>query len=353
MSVPTPNLKEKDLTVKYPKKGLIMKNLITPFALIALASTSAMAACTATGFFRDGTNMTAAMIDPPGTVSGTVNATGCNIAVYYDTGVGTVDHADIFGSNYFGVLVNGDANIVAVNVTNSSIHDIGENPLNGSQHGAGIYYRSFFPVGSATGIISGNTLTHYQKGGIVANGEGVSVTISGNTVTGEGPVNYIAQNGIQVGYGASATVSGNTVTGHSYTGANQASSGGILVVGGPTFLGCPGVCPYTVQTHIQKNTLTGNDVGVWLANDNNGVPPPTPTSIKVQSNTITNCCVTNATGGGTAPYQAGISDEGNRDSLINNKISGAGYDPATQLGSTFSIDISLTTAPKVHANSLP
>jgi hypothetical protein len=288
-------------------------------------------------------------------VSGTVNAAGCNIGVYYDTGVGTVDHADISGSNYFGVLVNGDANIVAVNITNSSIHDIGETPLNGTQHGAGIYYRSFFPVGSATGIISGNTFTNYQKGGIVANGEGTSVTISGNTVTGQGPVTYIAQNGIQVGYGASATVSGNTVTGNSYSGSIFASSGGILVVGGPGYGNGPdgNPFPYTVQTHIQKNILTGNDVGVWLSNDNNGVPPPTPTSIKVQSNTITNCCVTNATGGGTVPYQAGISDEGNRDSLINNKISGDGYDPDTLPGSTFSIDVSLTTAPKVHANSIP
>ena len=59
------------------------------------------------------------------------------------------------------------------------------------------------------------------------------MTISNNTVTGEGPVDYIAQNGIQLGYGAKATVTGNTVTGNAYTGANGASSGGILVVGGP------------------------------------------------------------------------------------------------------------------------
>jgi hypothetical protein len=351
MSIPTPNLKKKDSIMKYLKHDLTIKNLIIPLALMALASTSAMADCTPTGFVRDSINMTAAMINPTSTVSGSVNATGCNIAVYYDTGSGTVDNANIFGSNYFGVLVNGDANIVAVNITNSSIHDIGENPLNGTQHGAAIYYRSFFAGGSATGGVSGNTLTNYQKGGVVANGEGTNVTISGNTVTGQGPVNYIAQNGIQVGYGASATVSSNIVTGNSYTGANQASSGGILVVGGPGYGTCPdgNVCPYTVQTHIVANTLTGNDVGVWLSNDDNGVPPPTPTSIKVQNNTITNCCVTNTTGGGTQPYQAGISDEGNKDSLLNNKISGAGYAPSTN-GPTFTIDLTSTTAVKVHAS---
>jgi hypothetical protein len=339
--------------MKYPKNGLKMKNLIIPLALTVLASTSAMADCTPTGFFRDGINMTAAMINPAGTVSGSVNATGCNIGVYYDTGVGTVDNANIFGSNYFGVLVNGDASIVAVNITNNAIHDIGETPLNGTQHGAAIYYRSFFAGGSATGSVSGNTLTNYQKGGVVANGEGTNVTISGNIVTGQGPVDYIAQNGIQVGYGASATLSGNTVTGNSYKGANFASSGGILVVGGPGFGQCPDLnpCPYTVQTHIVANTLTGNDVGVWLSNDSGNGPPPTPTSIKVQNNTITNCCLTNISGSGTLGigYQAGISDEGNKDSLLNNKISGAGYAPTTS-GPTFTIDLTSTTAVKVHAS---
>jgi hypothetical protein len=146
-------------------------------------------------------------------------------------------------------------------------------------------------------------------------------------------------------------VSSNIVTGNSYTGATVDSSGGILVVGGPGFGTCPDGhdCPYTVQTHIVANTLTGNDVGVWLANDDNGVPPPTPTSIKVQNNTITNCCVSNADGGGGKPYQAGISDEGNKDSILNNKISGAGYAPSTN-GTTFTIDLTSTTAAKVHAS---
>jgi hypothetical protein len=44
------------------------------------------------------------------------------------------------------------------------------------------------------------------------------------TVTGEGAVDYIAQNGIQIGYGAHATVTGNTVTGNAYSGSNLASS---------------------------------------------------------------------------------------------------------------------------------
>src|SRR5258708_34022088 len=153
--------------------------------------------CTQTGFFRDGINMTAAKINP-GKITGDVNATGCNIGVYYDTN-GLVDKAIIHGANYFGVLVNGDIKNPSVDIFNSTIHDIGETPLNGTQHGLAIYYRGF-GSGGPSGKIWNNTLSNYQKGGIVTNGSNTSVDIKGNTVTGQGPVNYIAQNGIQAGY---------------------------------------------------------------------------------------------------------------------------------------------------------
>lgn len=315
---------------------------------------SATASCTPTGFFRDGINMTAALINPTSTVTGDLDATGCNIGVYFSTGQGTVDSATIHGSNYFGVLVNGDASIVAVDVTNSDFHDIGEKPLNGTQHGVAIYYRSFFSGGSASGTISGNTFENYQKGGIVANGQGTSAVITGNTVTGQGPITYIAQNGIQVGFGASASVMRNTVSGNSYSGANFASSGGILVVGGPGNGTCPdgNDCPYTIGTRIVGNTATGNDVGVFLSNlDASFMSPATATNIKVINNILNDIALTNTTGGGATPYQAGVSDVGNNDKIINNSISGAGYDPATLPGSTFAVDVTATSKAKVHADT--
>jgi parallel beta-helix repeat protein len=192
-----------------------------------------------------------------GTVSGDLDATGCNIGVCYDnTHTGNVT-ANIHGANYYGVVVNGDVGAVAVNVTGSAIHDIGESPLTGqgSQHGDAVYYRAF--GGTASGTISGNTVSNYQKNGITINGS-VSATITNNTVTGQGPVSWIAQNGIQLGYGLKATMTGNTVTGNAYTGTNLASSAGILVVGGEYF--GTGLAD-TVGLTITKNTLTGNDVG--------------------------------------------------------------------------------------------
>jgi Right handed beta helix region len=298
--------------------------VVTAAAAATLAggqASAAAASCAPTGFMRDGINMTAAQIG--GNVTGSLDAGGCNIGVYYDnTTSGNVTGATIFGANYFGVVVNGDVGTVAVNVKGSTIHDIGETPLDGTQHGNAIYYRAL-GTGTASGTVSGNTLTNYQKGGITANGN-VSATITNNIVTGQGPVPYIAQNGIQVGYGAKATVTGNTVTGNAYTGNNGASSGGILVVGGPAY-----ALPYTVGLSITKNTLMGNDVGVWLYNaDASGNAPTTNTNNTVKQNTISNGAVTNTTGyNATCGYQAGISDLGHKDVFVNNSISGFGYTP--------------------------
>ena len=134
-------------------------------------------------------------------------------------------------------------------------------------------------------------------------------------------MNYIAQNGIQLGYGMKATVTGNGVTANAYTGANGTSSGGILVVGGP----CYG-SDNAVGLSITKNTLTGNDVGVWLFN----CGTTTKTNNTVKFNTISNGAVTNTTGfDSVCGYQAGIADVGHKDLIVNNKVSGFGYTPQT------------------------
>ena len=247
--------------------------------------------CEATGF----RNLTAKQIG--GDVTGSLDATGCDIGVYYAPGTtGSVNAADISGAVYYGVV----ANAAAVNVIGSQIHDIGDYPLGGNQRGVGVYYTTLNPDLSstggtaATGTVSGNTFTKYQKGGIVVNGPGAAVTISGNTVTGEGRVDYIAQNGIQVSRGATGTITGNTVTGHAYTGINNASSSGILLIGGYIY------GPITTGVSVVDNTLVNNDMGVYIYNaDASGLKPPTTkTKNSVVNNTITNDAKTNRSGNG-------------------------------------------------------
>jgi len=123
---------------------------LAALAIVALAASGARAAtCTATGFQRDSINLTAAVIvtGAADTLGQTINATGCNIGIFYGPGSsGTVDSNEVYGANYFGVLVAGDndelpgSGAASVDVTNNNIHDISESPLNGDQHGVGIYY---------------------------------------------------------------------------------------------------------------------------------------------------------------------------------------------------------------------
>jgi hypothetical protein len=181
--------------------------------------------CKGTGFERDGINLTAAQIG--GTVTGNLDATGCDIGVYYGPGTaaGKVDGARISNARYFGVVNDGGT----VDVTNSIINNIGDSPFDGTQHGVGILYTTEHnveePEGKAGGTIIHNELPSYQKGGITVRGAGASATIENNTLTGSGMVDYIAQNGIQVSFGGSATVKGNTVSGNWYTPTSNTACG--------------------------------------------------------------------------------------------------------------------------------
>ncbi len=310
------------------------------FACAPLSEAAAAAVCTATGFSRDSINLTAALINP-GTVSGDVDATGCNIGIYYGPGAqGRVENANIHGANYFGIVNNS----AWVDVRNSTISEIGEKPFNGTQHGVAIYWAF---GSSAKGDIQGNYIWDYQKGGIVVNGPNAKSNITQNTVIGLGAVNFIAQNGIQAGYGADTQIKQNTVVGNSYTGPGQASSGGVLIVGGDCYGG-----PLTTNTPIQGNTGLGNDVGIFLSNlDSSCNPPALSTRNSAKNNALVNNAINNTTGNGTGPYQAGISDQGSQDVIQENYICGPGY-PATDNGGLFAIDVTATNSPTVRNNTI-
>lgn len=102
--------------------------------------------------------------------------------------------------------------------------------MSGMQDGIGIYaYNENKEERNIS--IKGSTITGYQKGGIALMGEGLSVNVSGNTVTGAGETTKIVQNGIQVSNGANGTVTENTVSGHIYTGTDLYDAAGIALSG--------------------------------------------------------------------------------------------------------------------------
>jgi parallel beta-helix repeat protein len=100
-----------------------------------------------------------------------------------------------------------------------------------------------------------NVVSNYQKTGIVANGD-VKVEVDDNKVTGLGPINYIAQNGIQLGFGAQGDVQENQVSANIYTPQTFASSGILL------FTASNGIL-------VNHNTVATSDVGIWLDGTSN------------------------------------------------------------------------------------
>jgi hypothetical protein len=201
-------------TIGYQVARIITALLVAVPTTLAIATVTAGAAtCFPTTFNRDGFFLTAAQIG--GTVSGSLDANGCDIGVYFASPGSVTAGAQIFGARYFGVVNDG----TSVTVQSASIHDIGNKPFDGAQHGVAIYFTN-----GGTGTIDGNTVSAYQKGGIVANGTNptsgaaTTATITNNTVTGLGQVVFIAGNGIQVSRGAVAEVRGNAISNNFYTG---------------------------------------------------------------------------------------------------------------------------------------
>jgi choice-of-anchor C domain-containing protein len=293
----------------------------------ALDNVAVIPVCTPTGFFRDGMNLTAAVVDPASPISGDIDATGCNVGVFFGTGNnGSVSSANIHGANYFGVLVQSSN----VDVVGSTIAGIGETPHNGSQHGIGIYYATLTDgsaggngsctSGATTGTIIGNTVSDFQKGGIVGNCTGTNVSIENNTVAGVGPVSYIAQNGIQLGYGATGSVTGNTVSGNYCTDANPGDDcTANPTAGNPNADGSAGILLYSPGSNVtvSGNTLTGNQYSIWTV----GAP-----SVTITGNDITGAG--GSTDTGIAIWntdQWGATPTGTTGSIDHNTIAATNY----------------------------
>jgi hypothetical protein len=187
-------------------------------ALLALAfigtSSASAASCTQTTFFRDGHFLTAAVYNAP-VVTGEVDATGCDIGVATDGGNQTaVSDADVHSARYFGIATKDADSRTTIDA--SQVHDIGDTPFDGAQHGVGVQWQD-----SATGYLADSHVYRYQKNGVTVNGDGTDADVTGSDINGLGPVDFIAQNGVQYSNGASGEVSHNTITDNDYTGCSN------------------------------------------------------------------------------------------------------------------------------------
>src|SRR3954447_25710840 len=93
-------------------------------ASLAFAGQAWAAPCLPTTFIQDSHPLTAAQINPAA-VTGPVDATGCDIGVYFDDGaVHSVSGATIENAFYYGVLTRNPGTVT--NISNSEIRFIGD-----------------------------------------------------------------------------------------------------------------------------------------------------------------------------------------------------------------------------------
>jgi parallel beta-helix repeat protein len=179
-------------------------------------------------------------------------------------------------------------------------------------------------TGSATVTMTGVTATMYDKTGITCSGPATSCTISGSTVTGSGPLNDQAQNGIEDDYGATANITTTNVSGDAYTcngvlnGACYSSSGilafqdaGLIVTHSTVSASDDGIVPYedTGAVTITNNTVSnGTDADVGSAQGIEPIEDGTSTPV-----TINNNIVNGDVGGGIYNYATGsdVTESGN------------------------------------------
>lgn len=274
---------------------------------------------------------------------------GANVKIKNITISGVMPGNGSCADDEFGVLAIDGATVSLNGDQILNIHDMNSG-LYGCQFGVAVQIgRQYWPTSdfssyvvedfTATATISHTIVSGYQKNGITVDGPGTNATLSYNTVSGAGQNDtsfspIIAQNGIQIGRGATGSALNNTVSGNAYTGQGGASSGGILVFGGPC--GDAPTTPLTTKIQVGYNTLQNNDVGIYLSNlivDQHGycALPATPTKDKAFGNHITNSAATNVSGynlfGEPGGYQTGISEEGYSDKMTTNQICGVGYTP--------------------------
>jgi hypothetical protein len=278
------------------------------------------------GFTLNGGGFTITAVDPPGGhFQGAVVRNAGNEA--------SVEHLRITTSNLIDVCDAGEDRLRGISLVGASgriegntIFGLNEGGArSGCQEGIGIQAENSGPEDTEISIHD-NRIQGYQKGGIQVSGA-IRATVRENVLTGLGPVDFIAQNGIEIASGAAAIIGDNLIRANSYTGTQDVVSTGILVTGGPLEPTCTAsTCPLTSKVSIFRNVLLENDVGVFLENvaDGMGNPAETRTEISVIENVISKATLTNGTG-----TQIGIFDIGNRDRIVDNTISGPGYDPAT------------------------
>ena len=250
--------------------------------------------------------MSAAIINPTAPVTGTVDATSCDVGVYYGPNHhSTVSGAKIFGATAFGVIVD-SANVT---IRYTHVYDILGAPKGGCEEGGedgemalaapgGGEQREYTGCKHGTGIlvtglhghasIYGSSVWAYGRRGVSVSGPYAWASITGDWIDGSvGGRGTSGKNGVWIANGAGAIVSGNTIENNARPSSEGPASNGVMVAGGACHSGQPN---FTRNIQITWNKLYNNSTGVLLTNLNgvegNPIQPTSVTNNHVEHNYI-------------------------------------------------------------------
>jgi hypothetical protein len=132
----------------------------------------------------------------------------------------------------------------------------GDGSITGCQEGHGIYVNNG-NGGHSYLTVTGTSIHDFDKSGIAAEQPGTTLIAKYNTVTGAGPIDITAQNGIEVNYGAYGVVNNNIITAVDYTLSSSSATGILFYQGGP-------------NSQASNNTISETNGAVYFYQTNHG-----------------------------------------------------------------------------------
>jgi hypothetical protein len=147
---------------------------------------------------------------------------------------------------------NASGKVNYVNALNQALSPSG---LNGCQSGLGIFVQGG-SSGTSNVTVKHSYVANYQKNGITGDEVGTNLTVTQNTVFGQGPTTGAAENGIQIGFGATGSVTLNKVMDNVYS-PGTAGASGILIFD-------------SANITVNSNTVGNSQLGIALASGSPG-----------------------------------------------------------------------------------
>lgn len=135
-------------------------------------------------------------------------------------------------------------------VLSTEVKNITNDPPNGSQHGIGVAVLNTDSVARSFELMD-SYLHDCQKNCTLFSGTGLTVDIRRNRIIGAGPIDYIAQNGIQLSPGVIGNVAENIVSGFDYT---------------PGTYGSAAILHWGDFVSFTSNVVTLSDFGLYVDN---------------------------------------------------------------------------------------